>query len=322
MVHSTLSMTISMKPYIYDTLIILGILIGLGASVFFFSTNFLLSIIALAGTLILIWGSFIEPQLILITRLSISLTKKVCPFTIAVLTDIHAGPYKKTSFVERVVQKTIQLNPDIVVIVGDHTYNGFKTDTQEIEYLAPIQKLTQRFPVYAVHGNHEYGLSNLITTHPKQMRFADVSEHNAQVLTSYGVVYLQNETREIEINGQKIIFFGGDEAWSGNLDYSSLTSTDPNIPKIALVHNPGYLYLPHPPSIDLTIAGHTHDGQIRLPIIGPLAKADDTLPKKFYSGLHEPERPGEYLFVSRGLGESEPRARLFSPPEIALLTIN
>ncbi len=309
-----------MKPVYYDSAIYFGILVSLSLWAIFLLFYPLLSLLSLLITFILIWGSFIEPRLITIAPVTIKLHKPIREFKIAVLADLHAGPYKKAKFFTRVVETTLSLDPDLVVLVGDHIFNCVHNE-KEVEYLYPLKKLTEKIPVYAVHGNHEYGLSDYIPTNPTQIKFADVSGYTKAILESYGIKYLHNQTLDLTIKGQKICLFGGDEVWTGNLNYSTLKNKPAEIPKIALVHNPAYLYHPHPEGIDLTISGHTHGGQIRLPFIGPMTKADNLIPKKLYEGLHEPERAGEYLFVTRGLGESEARARLFCPPEIALLTI-
>ncbi len=310
-----------MKPVYYDSIIGGGILVALLMWLGFLLFIPLLSVFSLMAAIILIWGSFIEPKIIEIKHVPITLSKVRHEFTVAVLTDLHAGPYKKTSFFDRVVAETIKLNPDIVVLVGDHTFNCVPNQ-DEVNYLSPLKKLTEKYPVYAVHGNHEYGLSDHTDTNPTQKRYADVSEHTKKILHSYGIKYLQNQILKLKIKNQELYLFGGDEVWKNTLNYSSVNTRDTQLPIIALVHNPAYLYHPHPEGIDLTISGHTHGGQLRLPYIGPLAKADNLLPKNLYQGLHEPERKGEYLFVSRGLGESEPRARLFCMPEIVLLTIS
>ncbi len=303
-----------MKPIFYDSCIGIGLLISVLIGIIFLHSTPLISFLGFTAFGILIWGSFVEPHIITINRVPVPLQQTTYPFTIAVLTDLHAGPYKKTNFFERLVAETIALNPDLVVIVGDHVYNCV-TDLDEVTYLSPLKKLALRFPVYAVHGNHEYGMGEYA------QEYADVSEHVKKIMQSYGIIYLQNETTTITINRQEITLFGGDELWAHKLEYTSLTERDESSLTIALVHNPAYLHYPHPKGIDLTISGHTHGGQLRLPFIGPIAQVDHLIPRHLYQGLHEPEHTGEFLFVSRGLGESEPRARLFCPPEIALLEI-
>lgn len=299
----------------YDIIIIVGIIIGtLLTAVGLFFKKYYLAIFFLIGTLIIIWGSFIEPHLLTIKHQDVMLNKTIAEFDIAVLSDLHAGPYNTTEFFERVVKKTIALDPDIVVILGDHISNNARSQPNEIAQLAPLKKLAEKYPVYAVHGNHDYGIEG----------GTDLSEETKKTMQSYGITYLQNETINTEINGQKVYLFGGDEVWAHKLNYQSLIETkrDPLIPTIVLLHNPAYLYESHPIGIDLTLAGHTHGGQIRLPFIGPIGKVDNRIPKELYQGLHEPERDNEYLFVTRGVGQSEIRVRLFAPPEIALLHVS
>ncbi len=310
-----------MKPIYYDSLIVVGIILGISTWIGFLLFIPLISVVSLIGVILIVWSSFIEPKIIQIRHIPIRLSKVHHDFTIAVLSDLHAGPYKKTDFFERVVSETIKLHPDIVVLVGDHTFNC-EPNQDEIHYVSPLTKLTEKYPVYAVHGNHEYGLGAHIRTNPEKKRYADISGYVKKTLQSYGVTYLQNQMITISIRNQRFHLFGGDEVWADTLNYSSLNNRDITLPLISLIHNPVYLYHPHPPGMDLTISGHTHGGQLRLPCIGPLARVDTVLPKKLYQGLHEPERKGEYLFVSRGLGESEPRARLFCMPEITLLTVS
>jgi predicted MPP superfamily phosphohydrolase len=303
----------SINPYDILITLGLGISIGLFFLCLFFKKSILSGIFIISGTL-LVWGSFIEPRILTTTHVDVVLTKNITEFDIAVLSDLHAGPYNTQAFFERVIEKTIALDPDIVVILGDHISNNRYSLPNEIGQLSVLKKLTEKYPVYAVHGNHDYGIEGGV----------DLSDQTKKIMQSYGITYLQNETITAEINGQRVHIFGGDEVWAGKLDYHSLTEIqrDPIVPTIALIHNPAYLYLPHPNEIDLTLSGHTHGGQIRLPALGPIGRVDSLIPTKLYQGLHEPEREGEYLFVTRGVGQSEMRARLFAPPEIVLLTIS
>ena len=316
-----ISTIIRMHPRLDDLIIVTGIIGTALTGIYLYPLHTAFSIFLFIGTTTLIWGSFVEPRLITLQKFSIKLTKKMDrEIRIAVLTDLHAGPFKKTNFFERVVQKTIALNPDIVVIVGDHIYNCVY-DESEVNYLTPLKKLTEKFPVYATHGNHEYGLPSQLPDNTNKKRFADLSVHVRQTLESYGIRYLVNETELCDINGQRLYVYGADEVWNNTEDYTSLSGRDTTLPLIALIHNPVYLFRPHPTGMDVVLSGHTHGGQFRLPFIGPIVTVDPIVPRKLHQGLHEPERRGEYLIVSRGLGESEPRARLYCPPQIVLLTI-
>ena len=95
---------------------------------------------------------------------------------------------------------------------------------------------------------------------------------------------------------------------------------DNSIIKILLAHNPDAIYLPGAEQVDLILSGHTHAGQIRLPWIGPVPSVGTELGKDYCYGLFKKE--DTLLYVSSGIGESGPRARFFSLPEIALINID
>jgi len=279
-----------------------------------------LSSVLLFGFALLFWGSFVEPRLIVTRHVTIPLATIESPFTIAVIADYQVGRFKKTNFVRQSVEKVIAHNPDIVTLVGDHIDNSYY-HKEEVEYLSPLTRLATLYPTYAVHGNHEYGIGKHIKDVTVQS--ADMSDHVRRTMESYGIIYLQNDTIRTTLNGQDIYLFGGDEVWMDRLDFTSLTTIQDrdDIPVIALIHNPAYLYGNYPEGIDLAITGHTHGGQIRLPFIGPLGTVDTLIPRYLYQGLHIPKRAGEYLYVTSGIGESNTRARLFNPPEIVFITL-
>ena len=104
------------------------------------------------------------------------------------------------------------------------------------------------------------------------------------------------------------------------LDYSILETRKEDIPTITLIHNPSFQFSNYPTDIDLALSGHTHGGQIRLPVVGPIGLIDNLLQKKYYQGLHTLDS-GTKMLVTSGVGETGTRARLFNPPEIMLLTI-
>lgn len=274
------------------------------------------STILFLGTTILIWGSFIESKLLLVNKQNIDLTQINQEIKIAFVSDIHAGPYKKTKWVEKIVQKILEQKPDIILIGGDDLYNSDYNE-QELNYLSPLQNLTKQIPTYAIAGNHEYGIGDGKAT---KSRTADWSKEHAQKLQKLGINYLENNLKLLNIKNQNIYLFGGDSILAQKLDYQILNTREKNIPTIALIHNPAFLFKTTYPKFDLTLSGHTHGGQIRLPFLGPIGRVDSIIPADFYQGLHK-QINGTYNFISSGAGESGPRARLFNPPEIVLITI-
>ena len=192
-------------------------------------------------------------------------------------------------------------------------------DIKEFDYLLPLKKLVNEIPTYAILGNHEYGIGSGKSVMDPTYRVANISNEAKTNLNQLGITCLQNDLIKIIINGSSLYLFGGDEYWSGNLNFKNLADRQENIPTIGLIHNPSFIFEQYPP-MDLFLSGHTHGGQIRVPFIGPLGRIDSILPTKYYQGLL-PLNNNEKILISSGIGESGARARLFNPPEIILLTI-
>ncbi|MBI2989860.1 MAG: metallophosphoesterase [Candidatus Magasanikbacteria bacterium] len=282
------------------------------------TVNSILACLMLSGSIIIFYGSYIEPRIIIKKQKEIDLPGIEQSIRIALIADMQLGPYKREKFMNRIVEKIDAEKPDLVFIAGDlidNTGGGLP----ELEFLNPIQKLSGRTPVYAVNGNHEYGLftANDID---KPRTSLDLSKKTETKMESLGVRYLANELETITVNSESFYLFGGDEFWTRKLDLSPLDRRfDSSKPTIALLHNPAATWDLAGHDIDLALMGHTHGGQIRLPFIGPLGRADHVIPSKWYKGWYTFE--GLKVFVTSGVGESGARARLFNPPEIVYLTI-
>jgi len=282
------------------------------------NTSLLISIILLLGTLIVSYGSWIEPKLLITNFHTIDLPNINKPTEIVFLADIHAGKYKQEKYLKRIVDKILLLKPEIVLLGGDQIDNEF-FNPQEFIYLNPLKSLAKQIPTYAIHGNHEYGLSCPKGVDEKCFYTGDINNEARQALEDIGIKYLTNDLERIDINNSSFYLFGGDSYWAKKLDFSILETRTEDIPTIALIHNPSFI-LNEYPILDLVLSGHTHGGQIRLPFLGPAAYVDNILSRKYYQGLHQ-LIDGTKLLVSSGAGETGVRARLFNPPEIVMITI-
>ncbi|MFZ2190503.1 MAG: metallophosphoesterase [Candidatus Magasanikiibacteriota bacterium] len=276
------------------------------------------SIILLFITVITVYGSFIEPNFLIVNKHNIDLPSLEEPITIAFISDLQAGKYKQTDWTEKVVNKILTLKPHIVLIGGDQVDNE-DYNLDELTYLEPLKKLSDQIPTYTVNGNHEYGISCFYGTDKRCSQAGDMSQETKSSLEKLGIKYLTNQTEKITVNSSSFYLFGGDEYWTKKLDFSSLKNRKETIPTIALIHNPSFILDEHP-AFDLILSGHTHGGQIRLPFIGPIGRVDNILSSKYYQGLHELDDKTK-LLVTSGAGETGVRARLFNPPEIVLITI-
>ena len=259
------------------------------------------------------WGSFIEPELIIVNQQSIDLPNyKNEPLRIALISDVHVGPYSQTWFITRIVKKIKILNPDVVLIAGDIVAD----DAKQTKYLTPFAKLATLFPIYAVLGDHDYLVKkrgNKVITNDK------MASAIAQALQKNGAQVLSNQAVLLK---NKIWLIGIDDisAHKDNLAAAlAQTQTNNSLPKIVLVQNPDLALHPLAQKLDLIMAGNTHGGQIRLPWLGPLGNIPDELGQKYDEGLFDINNTR--LFITSGIGSSGPRARLFNPPEVALLTI-
>ena len=263
------------------------------------------------------YGSFIEPRIITVTRADVTLTDEhrlTAPVRIAVLSDFHVGPYKRERFVRRVVSDVLKLHPDVVLLAGDFVYTD--DGTAEWIHLAPLRELAAAVPTLAVFGNHDTGLGD---EYRYIERPGDV-EAIKQVLRDAGIKTLENEHAILEAGGVRIAVAGLTELRTGRTNpLRALQGIPAEVPRIVLAHNPGVISFLDPRTTDLVVTGHTHGGQIRLPLLPPLVRLPTPLGQRYDNGLFRFNSIP--LFIARGIGESGPRARLFAPPEIAVLTI-
>ena len=278
----------------------------------------LFSVILLLGTTTIAYGSFVEPKIITLNYQNIDLEKITKPIKIVFVSDYQVGKYKQEKFVEKTVEKIIAQNPDIILLGGDIVDNEIY-NPEEINFLKPLKQLTAKYPVYAIQGNHEYGVGGGKALTDPKYRVADMSQTTKKYLENIGVKFLENQLTEINIKNQSFYLFGGDDLWANKLNLEPLKNREKDLTTIALIHNPLAAYDVSKETVDLMLSGHTHGGQIRLPFIGPVGRIDDITPTAWYQGWSDINNMK--LFVTSGIGESGARARLFNPPEIIILTV-
>ena len=209
------------------------------------------------------------------------------------------------------------LNPDLVLIGGDQIMNN-GSSISEYLFLYPLKNLAEKYPVYAIHGNHEYGVGRS-SIDENWVWLPNLSENTKWYAESLGIKYLTNDLEKITVNEEEFYLFGGDSLLANKLDTKILEERTEDIPTIALIHHPLAIKEIVNKNIDLLLSGHTHGGQIRLPFIGPLGKIETKIPTSWYQGFSQYE--DVKLFVSSGTGETGARSRFLNPPEIVLLTI-
>jgi predicted MPP superfamily phosphohydrolase len=275
----------------------------------------LLGVLALVATLTVIYGTFVEPKLLTVTRATIPI-KLHRQLTIVVLSDLHVGPYVQEAEIRRVVEKANQLMPDLVLLAGDYVQQD-RGDAETLAALNPLSDLKPSIGTFAVFGNHDHGVSRWL--HGLKYMPADPSPLIAEKLRNLGITLLVNQSMKLDLGADTLTIAGVDDAWSKNADLvATLKERDPASPTILLSHNPDVILDPLSGEANLIVSGHSHGGQIRLPWIGPLTPLPIRIGTDKSMGVFSLSE-GHTLAVTRGIGMLGPRARLFAPPEIMLL---
>ena len=248
-------------------------------------------------SLLFIYARFIEPKLLFVNHYKIETGFKA---KYALIADIHLGIYNNASILERTVDKINEENVDAVLIAGDLTYEPQFDDMKLL--FSSLKKLN--VPVYAVLGNHDC-----------QKPGPDIRDELEEVLTSFGVQVITNKA--VLLNGITILGLGSH--WAKDDEVSLLDKYTKKDKVVVLTHNPDTTldYLPtHYP--DLTLAGHTHGGQVRIPYLYKkiIPVRGDVL---WDQGLYVFE--DKKVFVTSGIGEIGLPLRFLIPPVIDVLEL-
>ena len=255
------------------------------------------------------WGFFIEPNRLVVPQETLELQHwpaGLSGLKIAVLSDLHIGSaYIDERKVRLIVERTNQLQPDLIVILGDYiTGNGRTSHRVEPEVFAPLLKdLRASYGVYSVLGNHDWWYNGQKVRH---------------TLEANGIRVLEDEVATIDVRGNPLWLVGLGDLWTRPQRINqTLAQVPENATIIALTHNPD-IFPQVPGRVNLLLAGHTHGGQVRLPLIGAVVQSS-RYGERYQKG-HVVEN-GHDLFVTTGIGTSIVPVRFGVPPEIVLLQV-
>ena len=257
-----------------------------------------------------LYAFWIEPASLRVARYAIPLQQQArvapTPLRVAVITDLHAGaPYIGLCKVDQIVARTNATQPDLVLLTGDYVIHGV-IGGRKIPLGAIAQHLgalRARLGVFAVLGNHDN---------------RDGPVPSAEALRAAGITVLDDEAVRLTDAGSDLHLVGLSDFATGRRRFAeALANVPAGARALCFTHSPD-LFPRLPPTCGLTLAGHTHGGQVWLPIAGRLL-----VPSKYgerYAAGHVVEN-GRHLFVSSGIGTSMLPVRFFVPPEISLLEI-
>ena len=255
-----------------------------------------LGLIGIGVFLCVTYGSFIEPQIIVITKKTV--THPLAPnITIAVMGDPHIGPYKGKKFLERAVAVINSTLPDLVLLPGDFVF----THAANLEDLSVLKDIRSSAGVFAVLGNHDVGQYQSLFGR----RYSGVDRGNkiTVALEDAGITVLRNAQADVELPDGVVSVSGVDDIWTGHEDlFAALDSVPEGAYAILLSHNPSVIEEARARDAHLIVSGHTHGGQIRLPGFGPLTDLPISIDQKYMEGTFGID-DDTTLAITRGIGE-------------------
>lgn len=279
------------------------------------TAGLILAVLAqLIGSALLYYGTMVEPFQLELTELlafSNHLATNAEPIRVLHISDLH---------VERVTEREAQVlalakkaNPDVIVITGDYvnlSYNRDPETARQVRHL--LSQLSAPHGVYATLGSPPVDLRETVLpifdglTNVTLLRhgWAEVALGDGRFLNVLGI----DCTHHLPTDRARL---------------AQLVAKRPrhDIPQLLLFHSPELMPEAVQHGIDLYLCGHTHGGQVRLPLIGPLLTSSQ-LGRQYVMGIYKEKQT--QLYVSRGIGLeglSAPRIRFMAPPEMTLVTI-
>jgi len=265
-----------------------------------------------AGAVSAGYGAFIERRHLIVRRVEIPLARlpEACDgLTIAQLSDLHYHPYWSADVIRHAIEVTNSLKPDVVALTGDYVTVPIRHSSShklawEIEPCTTLLRaLSAPWGIFAVLGNHD------AESRPN---------HITEVLAGAGIQVLRNRAFPLERDGARAWMVGLEDVLYGDQDLGvALKHVPASETSIVLVHEPDYADVVSQSPVDLQLSGHSHGGQIRLPVGMPLYLP--YMARKYPIGLYSVGRMK--LYTNAGLGTIRVPIRLFAPPEVTLFTL-
>ena len=265
--------------------------------------------VALAGAAVAARALWFEPRRIVVRHLELDLPRWPAPLgglRVAMVSDLHAGGlHIDLDHVERVAKVVASLRPDLFALLGDYI-DPEVAFGERIEPEPVADRLARvRAPLgtVAVLGNHDW---------------ADNGPRVAGALLSAGVRVLENDAVRLARVPEELWVAGLADATARRPDVDRALAGVPDGAAVVLLSHDPDVFPRVPARIALTLSGHTHGGQVDVPVL-----KGRWIPSRFgerYAGGHVVE-DGRHLVISRGVGNSRLPVRLGVPPEVVLMTL-
>ncbi|MGP4068289.1 metallophosphoesterase [Halobacillus sp. B29] len=253
------------------------------------------------------YAKYIEPDLLTVKKFSINHSKIPKSFhnvDILQFSDTHIGFHYDLNKFEQLVETINQRKPDLILFTGD-LVDEPQTYSFTDRLPALLNRLEAPLGKYWIYGNHDHGGYG--------------TEKIYEVMSRGGFTLLQNEHTSIQKDGEAFTLAGLDDVMLGRPDIEeTLAQHNENSFTLFLAHEPDIADQVQRYGVDVQLSGHSHGGQVQLPIYGYLVTPP--LAEKYVEG-HYRLPDGMDLFVSRGLGTTRMPYRFLCRPELSIFRL-
>lgn len=284
----------------------------------------------LVGFFSLLWLKFVHDRFSLkcdLFRVGVSgRYQKLIGLKVVVFSDLHGySTPKGLQNIQKIVEAINQQTPDLVLFLGDVLSKNATKNPQSLDLIiGELKNIKSKYGIFAVNGNHDWSYNG---------------KKVSATLHKYGIRTLENSS--LTLNNQfNLVGFSDISSSEGPNIELAMADIDQNLPTLAIIHNPYYSkFLPK--NLGIIFAGHTHGGQVNIPILkhlfvwysnhfgssnrylrhAPIKKSlyQDMLNNQtFFSGRYRLNEQ-QQLFVSRGLGNSGIDYRFNCSPQIMIV---
>ncbi len=272
----------------------------------------LLTLLQLMGTVVYLWGGLYEPFALSVTQQELPLAgwpAGAPPLRLLHLSDLHVE--RLTRREAELISLVEQIQPDLIVITGDYLNLSYVDDpVARSEVRKLLAQLHAPLGVYATLGSPPVD--------PRATTPSLFDGLNIRLLRDELAVIRREDGRTLSLIG---LDCDHDPAVDGRVFKSLVDLAPAGSRQILLYHSPELMPLAQQYPVDLYLCGHTHGGQVRLPLYGAVITSS-SLGKRYEMGFYTEQ--GTTLYISRGIGLeglSAPRLRLLCPPEMVLFTL-
>lgn len=224
------------------------------------------------------------------------------------LSDIHYGQITNKQELDKVVKKINNIKPDIIVLTGDLLDKDINYNNQDIENIInSLNSMNASIAKFIISGNHDLVKLDNYTKILEKINFTNLDDN-------YQIIY-NKSSEPILISGISTMDNKKNIDEKVSEVNKILTNKDNNIKyNILLIHEPDVIKMFNYSSFNLILAGHSHGGQIRLPLFGPIIRSKNA--KKYYEEYYNLNN--SKLFISSGIGTSHLKFRFLNKPSINL----